>query len=94
MGQGIVVALTTRCPAGAASAAYAFPGGGATWQRAGALLAGHLSGPKARVALACGLGAGMDREALAALLADPAGWGPVIDAAPRPPSAAEPARIG
>ena len=90
MEQEIVVAFTTRCPAGAASDGYAFPGGGATWVRAGALLAGHLSGPKARIALAAGLGAGLDREALAALLADPAGWGPVIDRAPQPP---EPATI-
>jgi L-asparaginase len=82
---GIVVAFTTRCAAGAASAAYAFPGGGATWVRAGALLAGHLSGPKARIALALGLGAGLDRVGLADLLADPPGWGPVIDAGPRPP---------
>lgn len=85
--QGIVVAFTSRCAAGAASGAYAFPGGGATWLRAGALLAGHLSGPKARIALALGLGAGLEREALAALLADPPGWGPVVDAAPRPPVA-------
>ena len=83
--QGIVVVLTTRCPAGAASAAYAFPGGGATWIRAGALLAGHLSGPKARIALALGLGAGLDRAALTELLADPPGWGPVIGRAPVPP---------
>jgi L-asparaginase len=83
MGQGIAVALTTRCPAGAAGDGYAFPGGGATWVRAGAMLAGHLTGPKARIALALGLGAGQDREALAALLADPPGWGPTIDAAPR-----------
>jgi L-asparaginase len=69
---GIPVVLTTRCPAGAASDAYAFPGGGATWVRAGALMAGHLGGPKARVALALGLGAGLDRAGLAALLADPA----------------------
>lgn len=69
---GVPVALTTRCPAGRASDAYAFPGGGATWVRAGALLAGHLGGPKARVALALGLGAGLDRDGLAALLADPA----------------------
>ena len=33
--------------------------------------AGHLGGPKARVALALGLGAGLDRDGLAALLADP-----------------------
>jgi L-asparaginase len=82
--QGIVVALTTRCPAGAANAQYAFPGGGATWVRAGALLAGHLSGPKTRIALACGLGAGYDRKQLGALLADPLGWGPPVAAAPRP----------
>jgi len=86
--QGIVVAFTTRCAAGAASTGYAFPGGGATWQRAGALLAGHLSGPKARIALALGLGAGLDRAALAELLADPPGWGPVLDAAPMPPAGA------
>lgn len=92
VGQGIVVAFTSRCASGAASGAYAFPGGGATWLRAGALLAGHLSGPKARIALAVGLGAGLDREALRALLADPVGWGPVIDAAPRPPADATPSR--
>jgi L-asparaginase len=85
--QGIVVVLATRCPAGAASGAYAFPGGGATWLRAGALLAGHLSGPKARIALALGLGAGLDRATIATLLADPPGWGPVIDRAPRQPAA-------
>jgi L-asparaginase len=73
MEQGIEVVLTTRCPSGAASAAYAFRGGGATWVRAGAILAGHLSGPKCRVALGLGLGAGLDHAALAALLADPAG---------------------
>jgi L-asparaginase len=72
MGGGVPVALTTRCPAGRASTAYAFPGGGATWVRAGAMLTGHLGGPKARIALAVGLGAGLDRSGLAALLADPA----------------------
>ncbi len=69
---GLPVALTTRCPAGAATDAYAFPGGGATWVRAGAFIAGHLGGPKARIALALGLGAGLDHDGLAALLADPA----------------------
>lgn len=69
--DGLPVVVTTRSPSGAASAAYAFPGGGATWVRAGAMLSGHLGGPKARVALALGLGAGLDRGALEALLADP-----------------------
>jgi L-asparaginase len=71
MAGGNPVALTTRSPSGEATAAYAFPGGGATWVKAGALLTGHLGGPKARVALALGIGAGLDRDALAALLADP-----------------------
>src|SRR6185369_625550 len=81
MGRGTVVVLTTRCPSGAASADYAFRGGGATWVRAGALLCGHLGGPKARIALAAGLGAGLSREALATLLADPPGWPtePIMD---------------
>ncbi|HEX7472736.1 MAG TPA: asparaginase [Candidatus Limnocylindrales bacterium] len=68
---GIPVVLVTRTPAGRAGTGYAFPGGGATWVRAGAMLAGTLSGPKARVALSFGIGAGLDAAALAALLADP-----------------------
>jgi L-asparaginase len=68
---GVVVALASRCPAGAVSTAYAFPGGGATWVRAGAIRVGTLCAVKARVALALGLGAGLSREGLAALLADP-----------------------
>ena len=71
MDAGIPVALASRCPSGAAGAAYAFPGGGATWVRAGAIPVGHLCATKARVALALGLGAGLDRAGLAALLADP-----------------------
>lgn len=71
MDAGIPVALASRCPSGRAGAAYAFPGGGATWIRAGAIPVGHLSAVKARVALALGLGAGLDRAGLTALLADP-----------------------
>ncbi len=67
--RGVPVVLATRCAAGEAGTAYAFPGGGATWVKAGAMLAGHLSGPKARIALALGIGAGLDGPALAALLA-------------------------
>jgi len=72
---GIPVVLTTRAPAGAAGTGYAFPGGGATWVRAGAFLAGTLTGPKARIALALGVGAGLSGAALAAFLAGP-GPGP------------------
>ena len=73
MAAGIPVALASRCPGGRATAGYAFPGGGATWIRAGALPVGHLCAVKTRVALALGVGAGLDREGLIALLADPPG---------------------
>jgi L-asparaginase len=71
MAAGIPVVLVTRTLAGRAGTGYAFKGGGATWVRAGALLAGYLSGPKARVALSFGVGAGLDGPGLAALLAGP-----------------------
>jgi L-asparaginase len=73
IGQGVTVVLASRCPAGGVSTAYAFPGGGATWARAGAIPAGTLCAIKARVALALGLGAGLGRDGLTALLADPLG---------------------
>ena len=72
IGRGVPVALATRCPAGPVGPLYGFPGGGRSWLEAGALLAGTLSGPKARVALALGLGAGLEHDALRALLAGPA----------------------
>lgn len=65
---GIPVAIASRCAFGGFVPAYAFPGGGVTWLRAGALSAGELSAPKARVALALGIGAGLDRADLARLL--------------------------
>jgi len=72
IGDAIPVVLATRCPSGAASPGYAFPGGGATWLRAGALLPGTLTGPKARIALAIALGAGLRGPDLAAFMAGPA----------------------
>jgi L-asparaginase len=72
IGRGVPVALATRCPAGPVGPFYGFPGGGRSWQEAGALLAGTLSGPKARVALALGLGAGLGSDDLRTLLAGPA----------------------
>jgi len=77
MARGIPVALTTRTGGGRATTGYAFPGGGATWVRAGAMLAGHLNGPKARIALSLGLGAALPGDELAALLEDPA-WPEVL----------------
>ena len=71
MAAGIPVVLASRCPAGRATTEYAFPGGGATWARAGAIVAGTLCAPKVRVAVALGLGARLDRDGLGSLLADP-----------------------
>jgi len=68
---GIPVVLASRSPSGAAGTGYAFPGGGATWVRAGALLAGTLTGPKARIALSLALGAGLGGAELAEFLAGP-----------------------
>ncbi|MDQ3407983.1 MAG: asparaginase [Chloroflexota bacterium] len=73
MEAGIPVALTSRCVAGGVAPAYGFPGGGADWLAAGAIDCGKLSGPKARVALALGLGGGLDAAQLRVLLAQPTG---------------------
>jgi L-asparaginase len=68
MARGLPVVLTSRCHSGGVGPLYGFEGGGRTWQEAGVILAGTLSGPKARVALALGLGAGLGRHELADLL--------------------------
>ena len=70
MSAGVPVVLTTRCPSGRVQSAYAFPGGGLNWERAGAIPAGYLGGPKARVALSLALGAGFDDARLRGLFAD------------------------
>jgi L-asparaginase len=70
---GVEVVLASRTGAGAVGPGYAFPGGGATWVRAGVPLAGLLTPIQARVALALALGAGMAGPDLAALLQGPAG---------------------
>jgi L-asparaginase len=70
---GVVVVLASRTGAGAVGATYAFPGGGATWVRAGIPLAGSLTPVQARVALALALGAGMGGADLAEFLLGPAG---------------------
>jgi L-asparaginase len=75
MAAGLPVVLTTRCLAGQVEPRYAFPGGGAQWFKAGAIPAGYLSGSKARLALALGLGAGLDESALRTLFTGP---GPIL----------------
>jgi L-asparaginase len=65
--DGTVLVETTRCATGSVAPIYAFPGGGAQWQRAGAIMS-RYDGLKSRVALALGLAAGLDRPALDDLL--------------------------
>jgi L-asparaginase len=71
MADGVPVFLASRCPAGRPTPVYAFPGGGVTWIAAGAIPVGTLCAVKARVAVALGLGAGLDQDGLRMLLADP-----------------------
>jgi L-asparaginase len=71
--RGIPVVLATRALAGRAGPRYGFAGGGAWWIRAGAIPAGTLSAPKARVTLALGLGAGLDDAGLRRLFVDAGG---------------------
>jgi L-asparaginase len=66
VGAGVPVAICSRCVEGRVEAVYG-RGGGRDLADAGALFAGDLAGPKARVLLQLALGAGLDAaEALAA----------------------------
>lgn len=58
-GAGVVVAVCSRCVAGAVAPVYG-RGGGRDLAEAGAVFAGDLAGPKVRVLLQLALGAGVD----------------------------------
>jgi L-asparaginase len=60
---GIPVIVTSRCPRGRVRPIYG-NGGARDLERAGAIFAGDLSGPKARVLAAVMLGAGLSSEAM------------------------------
>ena len=74
IGDGVPVALTTRCPSGRVQPGYGFAGGSSEWWEAGVLFSGTLDGLKARVLLALGIGAGLGIDDLAALC-EPFGGG-------------------
>jgi L-asparaginase len=59
---GVAVVVCSRAPAGRVEPAYG-RGGGADLADAGALFAGDLAGPKARILLQAALGAGVDPAA-------------------------------
>ena len=65
---GVVIVVTSRCPAGAVAPIYGH-GGGHDLAQAGALFAGDLSGPKARILLMVALPAARSLGELRTLLA-------------------------
>lgn len=65
--RGVPVVLASRSIGGRPESLYGYEAAGIEWERSGAIFAGTLSGPKARIALSLGLGAGLDQSALRAL---------------------------
>ena len=61
---GVPVVVASRCGAGATSPQYGYEGGGMTLAAAGAIFAGELTPPKARIKLMVLLGAGADDAAV------------------------------
>jgi L-asparaginase len=61
---GVVVVVCSRCGRGPTAPRYGYEGGGVTLQEAGALFAGELPAPKARIKLMVLLGAGASAPAI------------------------------
>ncbi|MDM7993253.1 MAG: asparaginase [Candidatus Fermentibacter sp.] len=66
--HGMLVAVVSRCYVGRVLGVYGYPGGGSDLASRGAMLAGDMHGHKLRLFLMAALGAGLDREAVSALL--------------------------
>lgn len=64
VGAGVPVIVSSRCGHGRTGPTYAYEGGGRTLRDAGAIFAGDLPAPKARVKLMVLLGAGYAPEAI------------------------------
>lgn len=65
---GTIVLLTSRCWGGRVSGTYGYEGGGARLKEAGLVFAPGIPGHKARMLLMAALGAGMDKDQIAAWL--------------------------
>ena len=59
--SGVLVTISSRCVAGRVSPRYGYAGGGLDLTQAGAILAGDLSGAKARLLMMVALGAGQPK---------------------------------
>ena len=55
--RGLVVTISSRCVAGRVKPRYGYPGGGQQLEQIGCILAGELSGAKARLLQMVALGA-------------------------------------
>jgi L-asparaginase len=69
--ESVPVVVAGRPPAGPTEPVYGTPGGAVTLADHGVTFAGDLPAAKARVALALGLAAGLDRDGLRSLFATP-----------------------
>ena len=65
--QGIPVVMTTRCIRGGAWPIYGYPGGGRSLHKKGVIMAGRLSGQKARIQLMLALAKTRDMQQVRAL---------------------------
>jgi len=63
---GVFVVVASRCAGGATAPRYGYDGGGVTLRDAGAIFAGPLPGPKARIKLMVLLGAGAEASRIRA----------------------------
>ncbi len=66
----LIVIITSRCPEGRVSPDYGYKGGAYDLKKAGAILAGDMSGVKARIRLTTALSAGLDKNAIEAIFQD------------------------
>jgi L-asparaginase len=61
---GVCVVVSSRCGHGRTAPTYGYEGGGVTLKDAGAIFAGDLPAPKARIKLMVLLGAGYGTDAI------------------------------
>jgi L-asparaginase len=67
MRLNLIVVICSRCPEGRVSPDYGYEGGASDLKKAGAVLAGDMSGVKARIRLTTALSAGLDKNAIEAI---------------------------
>ncbi len=69
----LVVVICSRCPEGRVYPDYGYSGGAHELKQAGAILAGSMSGVKARIRLTTALSSGLDRQAIGMMFSEDEG---------------------